>query len=189
MFFSRQRTLPWLIVLCALLGAASLQAVSVLQMDLEGLCERAERIFRGEVLSVTTNVISVAGTELPTVTYTLRVDEDFVGNITATKDGVRVAEVTMLGTMKPTAAGSGPRAVSMLPELPRLEVGRTYVLMTTAPSAAGLQTTVGLGQGCFNVFTDEKTEMATNEVGNLGLFDGPVTYDELAQQIRDILTP
>jgi hypothetical protein len=75
--------------------------------------------------------------------------------------------------------------LSALPELPELGVGEDYVLFTTKPSAVGLSTTVGLGQGAFKLFVSEDgEELAANELNNAGLFNGPVTYTQLASAIR-----
>ncbi|HSG40426.1 MAG TPA: hypothetical protein VLE27_12370, partial [Thermoanaerobaculia bacterium] len=89
-----------------------------------------------------------------------------------------------------------------VPELPRLQVGQDYLLLTTAPSAVGLSTTVGLGQGRFGLQGKPGQEVAVNDNRNLGLFrgmatagaksaeqpEGPVPYATLATIIRDIVS-
>ena len=90
-----------------------------------------------------------------------------------------------------------PRAARALADVPRLERGREYLLMTTAPSTIGLSTTVGLGQGCFFIRSVGKEEMAVNAFNNSGLFDGmeepegytggPIAYGQLVDQIRALL--
>jgi hypothetical protein len=111
-------------------------------------------------------------------------------------------EITMLGTLKATAhSGNQTRLTSSLPEVPKLRVGESYVLFTTAPSASGLRSPVGLGQGSFRIYAGpNKAELAVNEINNLGLFngagpssraapgsEGPVTYTRLATAILDQL--
>ena len=57
----------------------------VRQMNLGELCERAGFIFRGTVLDARPGTIAIGGGQLPTVTYTLRVDESFKGDFTGQK--------------------------------------------------------------------------------------------------------
>ena len=138
-------------VLALLMGGLAANAATVLKMDLETLCDNADRIFRGTVVSVQEGTVTAGGADLPTVTYTLKVDESFKGTYT-TEKGVNYATVTMLGTLKPaSAAGGSVERYSFLPTLPALSQGQDYLLMTSAPSAIGLSTTVGLGQGCFHL--------------------------------------
>ena len=98
-----------------------------------------------------------------------------------------VVVIRMLGSIKEAPASGEIQKVSVLPDLPRLEMGHDYVLFTTPPSAIGLSTTVGLGQGTFRVYTEAKQEMAANELDNAGIFQGPVSYAELASAIRQEL--
>jgi hypothetical protein len=172
------------LVLILALATVTAHAATVQKMDLDTLCGNAQSIFRGTVMSVTEGTVHAGGADLPTVTYTMKVDEAFKGTY-ETEKGVQYAKITMLGTMKPQTAGNGSvQSLSYLPDLPRLTPGEDYVLMTTAPSAIGLSATVGLGQGCFHISGGEKGEMAVNELGNAGLFDGPVAYSTLANEIR-----
>ena len=178
---------------------APVQAATVLQLNLEQLVERSARIFRGTVLSVEEGTVQAGGGELPTVTYRLRVDEAFKGTYQQVK-GMQVAEITMLG--KPKQSQSGSRRSLPLFDLPKLQVGQDYLLLTTAPSAIGLSTTVGLGQGAFRVTGKPGQEVAINENHNLGLLigmqqgltpetepssTGPVPYGELAALIQGLV--
>lgn len=184
----------------SLLGAQA-QAATVLQMNLEELVDRAHRVFRGTVLDVREGKIDAGGAELPTVTYRLRVEEAFKGTFSEIK-GVQIAEITMIGKLKGTHGAVQEYAPSTLLEVPRLEVGRDYLLLNTAPSTIGLSTTVGLGQGCFRVTGKAGQELAVNLNQNLGLLNGmegsgfaagpssssgPLSYDLLAGLIRDIV--
>jgi hypothetical protein len=186
--------------------AAPAGAAMILKMNLPQLTERADAIFRGEVLSVEPGKISIGGGTLPTVTYRLRIDEAFKGEFEAKESASPEVELTMLGTLKAAAhnddqgdnqGGSQARLASSLPEVPKLRVGESYVLFTTAPGKSGLRSPVGLGQGSFRIYAGaNKTELAVNELNNLGLFDGatspqraaqgsegPVTYTRLAVAI------
>jgi hypothetical protein len=187
------------------MAAAMLAAITVpvgagmvLKMNLSQLTNRADAIFRGNVLSAEPGKISIGGGTLPTVIYRLRVDEAFKGEFDAKENAAPEVEITMLGTLKEVVqSGNQTHLSAALPEVPKLRVGEDYVLFTTAPGKSGLRAPVGLGQGSFRVYLgDNKTELAVNELNNLGLFDGgaslqrveaasqgPVTYTRLAQAI------
>jgi hypothetical protein len=133
------------------------------------------------------------------------VDEVFRGEFAEVK-GVRIAELRMLGKMSPVQRGY-LRWVSPLPRMPELRVGQTYLVMSTRPSAIGLSTTVGLGQGLFRIAQVGKEEQAVNEVNNSGLFRdmappnarfgvraltsardaGALSYADLADRIRGLV--
>jgi hypothetical protein len=161
------------------------QADMVLQMSLNDLASRAERVFRGSVVSAEPGATDVGGGSLPTVTYRVLVEEEFKGSYPST-DGKSIVTVTMVGSPKKgDQLVNGQRRLSTLPDLPELNVGENYVLFTTKPSAIGLSTTVGLGQGAFKIYlSPEGQEIAANELNNAGLFNGPVTYSQLASAIR-----
>jgi hypothetical protein len=101
------------------------------------------------------------------------------------------------------------RSAVLLPRMPDLVVGSSYLVMTTRPSTIGLSTTVGLGQGCFRISQVGKEEQATNEANNAGLFrdmapppslgaraavtstspaaGGAISYASLADRIRGLV--
>ena len=67
----------------------------------------------------------------------------------------------------------GPvRRLSAFDDLPRFEQGHDYLILATTPSAAGLSTTVGLGQGAFKVGGKVGQEIAVNGNNNIGLYAG-----------------
>jgi hypothetical protein len=175
-------------ILLAALLLPPAYATTVLKMTLEDLASRADRVFRGSVLSIEPGTVSVGGGELPTVTYEVLVQERFKGDFPSTGDKT-VVTITMVGTMKDApVVVNGKRRLSALPDMPDLRVGGEYVLFTTAPSRIGLSTTVGLGQGAFKIYlSPEGNELAANELENAGLFNGPVTYNTLAHAIRGVL--
>ena len=181
-----------LLLAAAALVAPAVESATVLQMNLEDLCQRADRIFRGTVLDVIPGSVTAGGGELPTVTYRFLVEESFKGSYTV-KEDVQTVEIQMVGTVKGAAASGDLRAFSVLPDLPNLAIGGDHLLFATAPSAVGLSAAVGLRQGSFRVFSMDKEELAVNEAGNLGLFagmnvdlpsSGPVPYSRLADAIR-----
>lgn len=192
----RLRALSWMTA--AMLAAITVPAGAgmVLKMNLSQLTDRADAIFRGQVLSAEPGKMSIGGGTLPTVTYRLRVDEAFKGEFDAKENAAPEVEITMIGALKAAVrSGSQTRLPSSLPEVPKLRVGEDYVLFTTAPGKSGLRSPVGLGQGSFRIYLGaNKTELAVNELNNLGLFDGrasaqraedggPVTYTRLAVAI------
>ena len=194
----RLKALSWMAAAMLAVITAPAGAAMILKMNLGQLTDRAEAIFRGEVLSAEPGKIAIGGGTLPTVTYRLRVDEAFKGEFEAKDNASPEVEITMLGTFKASARSANQtRLTSSLPEVPKLRVGESYVLFTTAPGKSGLRSPVGLGQGSFRIYAGaNKTELAVNELNNLGLFagagpaqragqgsEGPVTYTRLATAI------
>jgi hypothetical protein len=150
------------------LAVAGLNAATVMQMNLAELVQRADRIYRGTVVSATSGTVEVGGGQLPIVTYRLQVAEVIRGDVETMK-GVRLTELKMIGKVATVRRGS-LRSASPLPEMPQLTVGETYLVLTTRPSAIGLSTTVGLGQGLFRIAGLGKDEIAINQLNNSGLF-------------------
>jgi hypothetical protein len=174
-----------LALLVALLAAVPASAATVLQMNLDGLVERSGSIYRVTVVSVEPGSVSVGGGELDTIIYGLQVVELLQGDVDDGGKEAPYVEITVLGDLKDESAANGTRHLAQLPQAPRLEKGGDYVLFTTPASAVGLSTTVGLGQGAFKIYDGpDHQELAVNELGNLGLFSGPVTYTALADAIR-----
>jgi hypothetical protein len=203
----------WMVLPVAvwLLSTAAPQASTVMQLNLGEMVQRADRIYRGTVLSVDSGTVSVGGGELPITIYRLRVDEAFRGDFTEVK-GMRIAEIRTLGKLVSRKSGA-LRSVVVLPQMPALETGGTYLVMTTRASAIGLSTSVGLGQGVFRIQQVGKEEQAVNEANNSGLFRstpapavqgarsaapglaapatdavaGPISYADLAGRIRGLV--
>ncbi len=156
---------------------------SLKRFSLPEMVNKSGSIIRGTVMEVKPGTIKAGGSDLPTVTYRMKVDESFKGTF-AEKDGVKYAEITMLGNIKKGGTKGAVRKFSVLPDLPLLQKGGDYLLMLTPKSSIGLSTTVGLGQGCFAIYQDDNGVWARNEFNNSGLFNGPVKYNELATKIR-----
>jgi hypothetical protein len=175
------------VIMCAL---ATADASNVLHMTLRDLVARGDRIVRGTVLAADEGTVSAGGGNIPVVTYRIRVDEALKGGVTAGD----VIEVRLLASMKPLSTGGSHRAAA-LRDLPRFAVGRDYLFVLTRPSRIGLSTTVGLGQGLFELRGRPGQELAVNDANNLGLLagaqgtltkPGPVPYASLAKQIRTL---
>ena len=186
----------------SLLATAVPQASTVMQMNLGEMVQRADRIYRGTVVSASATTVAVGGGQLPVSVYQLRVEESFRGEFPEVK-GMRIAEIRTLGKLNPARQGSLRSAV-ILPRMPDLQIGRSYLVLITRPSAIGLSTTVGLGQGVFRISQVGKDEVAVNEANNSGLFrdmpapaarglarasatpaaGGAVSYADLAGRIR-----
>ncbi len=179
-----------------LLLAPQARATTLVQMNLADLAGRADKIFRGTVLSAKAGTVRAGGSDLPTVTYRLRVDERFKGEFGDGKNE-NLVEIRMIGGAKEVEK-AGLRNLSVWRDVPRLERGKAYVLFTTRPSTIGLSTTVGLGQGAFRLLGSGKGEQAVNAFGNVGLnrglrkaslpSGGAVSYGELAQAIRAVVS-
>lgn len=192
------RTLAKFLALSAaagLLVVSPLMATILKQMNLEDLAGNANRIFSGTVIEVDKGSIEVGGGTLPTVTYRVLVDMSFRGDF-LDKGGRQVADFRMLADVAPSRSGEMVR-YSALPKMPEIEMGKRYLFFTTAPSAVGLSTTVGLGQGCFRISGEPGEELLVNEYDNMGLFRGmsvsampergPIAFTSLAQQINALL--
>lgn len=178
------------------LAGVPAHAADVLHMNLKELCDRADRIFRGTVVESTESTVEAGGGQLPVVVYRIRVDEAIKGSFRPAPNGVTFAEVRMLGRVKTRRSGAVVQA-PLLRDLPTLRVGHDYLLLVTRPSAIGLSTTVGLGQGAFELIGRPGREQALNGADNQGLFlgmpnapaaaRGPVAYGTLVKQIRSIV--
>ena len=175
----------------AILVASGADASNVRYMNLRDLVARADRIVRGAVVSSEEGTVAVGGGQLPTVTYKIRVEESLKGGAAAGE----TIEVRLLGQGKDAAVGP-IRNLTLLRDLPKFTVGRDYLFILTQPSQIGLSTTVGLGQGLFQLRGRPGAELAVNEANNLGLFSGissapqtpgPVAYGELVKQIQTLV--
>ncbi len=156
-------------------------ALSVQQFALQDLCDRADRIVRAKVLDVSPGSLAAGGGQIPITTYRLEVREALAGSELA------VIDLKIVGS--PKAQTGNIRRSDLLGDIPRLERGSEYLLFTTKPSKIGLVSFVGLGQGCFTIFPQDKKEVALNGAGNIGLGlerSGPVAYSELARKIREL---
>ena len=173
------------------LGAISVRSesgtASLLHFSLAEMTQRADKIFRGTVVDVEPGTVPAGGGELPIVIYRLRVDQAFKGAFDS-KGDVQFVEIRMVGDLKGTPSRDGLKKLSAIPQPPHLLMGRDYLLLTTPPSAIGLSTTVGLGQGSFEIFALDKVDWAVNEFNNAGLYDGPVPYEKLASQIQELVS-
>lgn len=185
---SPRHRIPLILFAATLIFSPRLFASMVLQMDLDTLSERSHVIARGKVVLITPGTIELGGAELDTTTFTIAVSDVLKGEVPEVK-GVPLLEITMVTAPKAGLVSTdGLRKFSKLPEMPDLQLGQEYLLMTTTPSGAtGLSTTVGLGQGCFVISDQGKTETALNLAGNEGLFNGPVSYIELTARINSAL--
>ena len=171
-------------------------ATMLRQMSLRDLATQADKVFRGVVVGIDSTTVRAGGSDLPVTIYRLKVAEQFKGTFDAPK-GEPVIELRMLGVAKTAAQVGNQKKISALRDLPQLEMGHDYVLFTTRPSAIGLSTTVGLGQGAFTIQSGTKEELVANTFGNAGLdprraaatgqpHSGPIPYAELARAIREV---
>ena len=164
--------MPLILVLVTVPGHATM----VRKMDLEEMCQLAGRIFRGTVVDIEKGTVSAGGGKISTITYRIKIAEQLKGVFADAINGDSILSISTVD----------------LPviEVPRLAVGQHYLLLTTAPSSAGLSTMVGLGQGTFKIYGGSNAEMAVNALNNIGLakgLTGPVPYQDIADRIRGAL--
>ena len=181
----------------ALTVAPSVYATTLIHMNLKDLATRADRVFRGTVIAVDTGTVRAGGSDLPTVTYKLRVDETFKGEPSVVKDDTAYMEIRMVGTKTEGAVVNGRRHFSIFRDVPRLEMGADYVLFTTRPSAHRPLHHGRPRPGRVPIADAGKEEQAVNAFGNAGLARGlsasaparrgPVSYAQLAAAIRAVL--
>ena len=177
-----------------LILTAQVHATIMLQMNLEEMTARADKIFRGTVTDIQQGTVQAGGAELPMVTYKLKVEELFKGEASQVKGDKALMEIRMIGSLVHSKADeSGNMKFSAFREVPRLATGADYLLFTTAESAIGLSVTVGLGQGAFKISPVDGADgefQAVNEFNNAGLGlngAGPVNYVDLSAQINALL--
>ena len=181
-----KRLFAVILLLTGFLSLSSTAAPTLTEkMQLSAMCSQADKIFRGQVVDIVKGEVEVAGTSLPTITYKLSVQETFKGQFVTSESGEKFVEITSIGESFGQTAGSVSRFNS-LPEVPKLAINEDYLLLTTAPSAIGLSTMVGLGQGMFSI-AEDKAETVANALNNQALsaeIDGPVSYQVMAEKIR-----
>jgi hypothetical protein len=187
-----------LAVAFAAFGVTRTHAASVEHLTLTEIVDRADRIVRGTVIAADEGRIAAGGGLLPVVVYRIQVAEVVKGSING-----NVLEIRLLSPGKGATARS--REASLFRDLPEFRVGQEYLLALTRPSAIGLSTTVGLGQGAFELRGAAGREEAVNQWNNLGLLtdslavagapaarpaaraarpDGPLPYTRLLNEIR-----
>ncbi|MEJ2582157.1 MAG: hypothetical protein P8127_11080 [Acidobacteriota bacterium] len=159
----------------------------LMHLDLAAMTDRADRIFRGTVVDVEQSSIEAGGGELPMVIYRLKVEDSLKGEADVVKGDEAYVEIHMVGSIKDEALQGDLVHFDMFRDVPRLRMGSDYLLFTTPPSAIGLSTTVGLGQGAFSVYSQDKQDWAVNQFDNAGLGiggGGAVAYSDLVAEIK-----
>lgn len=186
MRFSSSR-IVWVLALCALVPITQAGATMLMHFDLAALTDHADRIFRGTVVDVEQSSIEAGGGELPMVIYRLKVEESLKGDADVVKGDQAFVEIRMVGSIKDGAAQDGVVRFDMFRDVPRFKMGSDYLLFTTQPSSIGLSTTVGLGQGAFSVYSQDKQDWAVNQFDNTGLGvggGGALAYGDLVAAIK-----
>jgi hypothetical protein len=191
------RVRPILIGLAmAALAATAIPAEATMlkQLNRADLSKNADRIFRGTVTGIDTSTVQAGGGTLPVVIYRFKVREALKGEFIR-KGEQAYAEVRMIGTFKNEKQVGKVQHVSLFRDVPRLSMGGEYLMFATRSSAIGLSTSVGLGQGLFQIHGVAGKEMAVNSFNNAGLFYrmpsegmglGPIPYTKLAVKIRTL---
>lgn len=132
-----------------------------IQQNLTQLVGQAHSIVSGEVLTVTDGFDD---RKRPYTEITLRVAGDMKGKLL---EGSSYT-FRQFGLTKPRSMGNGKIYLGVSPEgFATWHVGE-HVIAFLNPTMGGLTSTVGLEQGKFNLDNGK----VSNNVGNLGLFDG-----------------
>jgi hypothetical protein len=173
----------------------ALRAATLVQFNLSDLVDRSDKIFRGTVVEISDGTVPFGGIDLPVRTYTVQLEERFKGTF-ASLAGDGLVEIRMVRSDVSRQSGDA-QFVSVLPRMPALRVGESYMLFTTRPGEIGLSATVGLGQGIFHITGPAGAEQLVNEFGNIRLFEGmdqpelppagPVGYRQFSDIVRDEL--
>lgn len=180
---------------CAGLIAACLitprvDATTVKHFELAPMTASAARVFRGTVTDVRAGTVKVGGGQLATTIYRIRVSEAFKGDF-ATFKNITYADVEMVGGIKAESDAKGVRHFPIFRDMPRMELGRDYVLFLTAESSVALSSPVGLAQGLFEVDTSLPSQPTANRMNNAGLAadisKGPLPYADFAARVRSIV--
>jgi len=185
--------LKWSAFVAVLVAGTQTFATMVQQMNLGEMTVNAENIIHGKITGIETGTVAAGGSDLPTITYVLRVAEVLKGSA-ATDDDNQI-RVTMFGSLKTARGGGEVKHLSSMYKGPNLKSGEEYLLFLTQPSSIGLSTTVGIGQGSFRFLSDGTV---VNEAKNNGLFrdmdrngmpaSGPINYGDLADRIQQLVT-
>ncbi len=150
-----------------LFSLTRLHATQVLPVNMSDILSRADVAFIGTCVGVEVGEVSSSpgSGKLPVTTYVFSVAKDGVikGNIPEkfrlTQFGISKSE--SLKRMLPYTIG-----------MPSYEIGKEYTLFLTPESSLGLRSTIGLGQGKFNIFTGKDgKKQVINDHGNKGLFN------------------
>lgn len=149
------------LVFSALLVAASVSALTVLQLNVEQMTAQADLIVTGEVISVKEG-FDPEGRPIQNVT--IQVEEVIKG------ESPRRLTFKQLRPFRPEERAK--MGGSLVEEsLPRYERGEELVLFLSAPGSLGLTAPIGIIQGKFTVTTDgEGKKTVKNNVNNAGLF-------------------
>jgi len=162
-------------------------------MNLGEMTVNADRIIHGTITEIETGTVAAGGSDLPTITYVVRVVEVLKGS--AATDNDNQIRVTMFGSLKDARSEGDVTRLFRIYEGPKLKSGMEYLLFLTHPSGIGLSTTVGVGQGAFRFLNDGTV---VNEARNNGLFrdmdrqgmpaSGPINYSALADRIQQLVS-
>ena len=138
-------------------GMTSLYATKMLHRNAEELASLAHRVFVGECVSVEEKEVTFSnGASLTYTEYTFQVERSIKGPVGGT------VVLRQLGRA---------RGLGSIIGMPFYENGKKYLLCLREDSEYGLASPIGLGQGAFQLYKDDKgTEQAINALGNQGLF-------------------
>ena len=174
-------TLWGALALASAMVAGDAQAMLIAKTNLVDLVNDADSIVVGTVTSVTDGIEPTYG--LPYTEVTLSLEETIRGGQSGT------FTFRQIGLMKPRLTADGTKMMAAAPEgIPRYAAGeRVLLFMCPQAEMTGLQSTIGLGYGKFNLATAN----ATNDLGNGGVFDDVSLAPSVANEndLRILSTP
>lgn len=153
-------------VLLCLISTTLLMGTSTVKMNLAELVNRSGRIFVGKCISISESTIPApGGGQLPVTIYTFSVAKSIKGVSSQT------ITVRQLGYRRPRFEKG---YVFSIPGIPSYKVGEEFVLLLTQESQLGLTVPVGMAQGSFKIYHDQRTgkKKVVNGLVNAGLFNG-----------------
>jgi hypothetical protein len=138
----------------------AVQAMMVLQLNLEQLTALSERVFVGKCLEVTP-MHDEKGRSVVQVTYA----------VSETLKGPAQNKVTFRQlSLQEVDQTTGREGVFLDQALPEYKVGEESVVFLSANGSSGLTAPIGFGQGKFEIVALNSGKQVRNAMGNRGLF-------------------
>ncbi|MFQ5674599.1 MAG: hypothetical protein ACE5G1_01775 [bacterium] len=157
----------WLVVSTIFFAVVVGYATTVRHYDLLGIVAKSERIFVGKCLSVEERELEFPRGSIWYTEYTFLVSERIKGSVGQT------ITFRQYGLTKPRRLDDDTILYNHPIGMPIYEVDQEYMLFLLGDSKLGLTGPVGLFQGAFLIYRDDRAkEVAVNPLQNRGLFQG-----------------
>ena len=169
----------------------SASATMLERVGLSDMTDRADKIFRGTVTDIRQTSVRMGGGDVPVINYRFRVDEQLKGDADVVKGNASFIELKMVGYLKEPKSPEGITRFSIFKDMPRLQLGQDYVIFSTPRSSFGLSSTIGLGQGAFSVFSENREVLVVNNYNNENFEfgeGGPISYSKMKKLVASRMT-